>query len=178
MVQPDVWQHMGNLGISPGVDPATLYTQFRVDKAIKFKIFDRMGIWLPALTALRDDPWQLATGRPLAVSLGDTEKLWQAGAHNVFLEWMLNLGLIPGLLMGVFTAGCVIFVMRFGSKFRYDAAAIWTSLAGLSIIPGLMMGQYPIQAVCAALFWLVIGLAMKIDADWIRATRQPPQTAL
>jgi hypothetical protein len=172
IVQPDVWKHMANMDISPGISPTELHENINIIHAIKFKIYDRMGIWIPALTELMNNPLQLATGRPIIVIGGGNELIWEVGAHNVLLEWLLNLGVIPGLWMCAFTVGCIIFVIQFGRKFRYDLGAIWATLAALSIIPGIILGQYPIQSVCGFAFWLVIGLCMKIEAETIITKRR------
>jgi len=178
IVEPDVSEHMANMDMSLKISPTELHENINIIKAIKFKIYDRMGIWMPALTELMNDPFQLATGRPLMVLRGGEELIWEAGAHNVLLEWLLNIGVIPGLWMCAFTVGCIIFVIRFGPKFRHDLGAIWATLASLSIIPGIIFGQYPIQSVCGFAFWLVIGMCMKIEAESIITKRRSSEFAI
>lgn len=129
---------------------------------IRFKVYDRLVLWIPAVREIANSPFRLDAGRTLWVYrlAGEGEKRpWPIHVHNTFIEIARQFSL-PG---SIFFNGLILVVLvtlyrslRRGT--RRDAYLVAWSLFGLSFLPGFVFGFFPVAGEIGVYFWLACGV--------------------
>jgi hypothetical protein len=154
------------------------YTHFRLEAGqkstdilvaplsrIEYKIYDRVILWVPAVEQIRDAPLELEAGRTLRVPTltGREDQEWTTHVHNVFLELLRQFGLLGGSLFSVLVLASLLSLYRgwrsAGSENRQ--LSMW-SIFGLSFLPGMILGFYPVSGEVGVYFWLSVGVVSRL----------------
>ena len=133
---------------------------------IRYKVYDRLVLWIPAIVEVADAPFELNAGaRPLVIQQlsGVDEGSWTIHVHNVFIEVMRQFSLPGSIFFNVLIFAALITLWRsLKQRRRYDSYLLAWSLFGLSFLPGFIFGFYPVAGEIGIYFWLACGISYKL----------------
>lgn len=134
---------------------------------IRYKLYDRLSLWIPAINEIANSPFGLNAGgryfSAYTLSTTGEKKTWLIHVHNVFIEIARQFSL-PGSIFfnGLIIVAFVTLYRNLKQSAQHNTHLIAWSLFGLSFLPGFIFGFYPVAGEIGVYFWLACGVSYKL----------------
>ena len=116
---------------------------------IRYKLYDRLALWIPAINEIANSPFKLNAGGRyfLAYTPSTTgeKRTWLIHVHNVFIEAARQFSLPGSLFFNVLIFAVFVSLYRsLKQSARHNTHLLAWSLFGFSFLPGFIFGFYPV----------------------------------